>query len=244
MFYVLDENHNLIEAYDKEGVLAVLSQAIADGSLSGISADAGFVSKLKCCVGGVTHQVAFVSQAKYNELKTAGSLAEDCMYFITDDTREEDLDKLLATLTEQVNDILTKPRLLQHVIHVSFNHFNTANDGGTHAVISIINNDTTEFTKSSLYEYLKKYGFKGYPVQGFTHSVGDTTAIKSFPLLKVFATPTTNWGYEGELYFMYADCETSVQSGDDSIIRGITKTIRNTREAYSVSVVDTVTRLL
>lgn len=104
-FFVIDENHNLIEAYDKEGVLAVLAQAIKDGSLSGISEDAGFVSKLKCCVGGDTHKTAFVTQAKYNELKKSGSILENCIYFITDDTTEEDLDAQLDAINERLNTV-------------------------------------------------------------------------------------------------------------------------------------------
>lgn len=106
MFYVLDENHNLIEAYDKEGVLAVLAQAIADGSLSGITADSGFISQLKCCVGGGTHKVAFIPQAKYNELKASNGLLEDCLYYITDDTTADDIETSLVELTKTVNGIV------------------------------------------------------------------------------------------------------------------------------------------
>lgn len=99
-FFVIDENHNLIEAYDKEGVLAVLAQAIADGSLSGITADSGFISKIKCCVSGQTNRIAFVTQAKYNELEKSGNLENGVYYYITDDTTAEDIEK---TLTELVN---------------------------------------------------------------------------------------------------------------------------------------------
>lgn len=106
MFFVLDENHNLIEAYDKEGILAVLSQAIKDGSLSGISADAGFVSKLRCCVGGDTHPIAFVSQAEYNELQARGSLIKDCIYYITDDTTAENIDAQLKSINDTLNGII------------------------------------------------------------------------------------------------------------------------------------------
>jgi hypothetical protein len=102
MFYVLDEHHNLIEAYDKEGVLAVLSQAIKDGSLSGITADSAFVSKVKCCVTGGTNKVAFVTQAKYNELLASGSLLANCMYYITDDTTADDIDAELNSLTGRI----------------------------------------------------------------------------------------------------------------------------------------------
>lgn len=106
MFFVLDENHNLIEAYDKEGVLAVLEKAIADGSLSGITEDSAFVSKLKCCVTGGTNKVAFVTQAKYNELKASGSLVANCLYIVTDDTTASDIDAMLSELTNTVNAIM------------------------------------------------------------------------------------------------------------------------------------------
>ena len=75
-FYVLDENNNKVPAYDKEGVLALLAQAIEDGSLDSIVADSAFITKLKCCVGGGTYNIAFIDQAKYNELQTNNQLKE------------------------------------------------------------------------------------------------------------------------------------------------------------------------
>ena len=105
-FFVLDENHNLIEAYDKEGVLAVLEQAIADGSLSGITADSAFVSQLKCCVSGQANKVAFVTQAKYNELKASNMLLSNCLYFVIDDTTADDIDRILSELSEKMTSIL------------------------------------------------------------------------------------------------------------------------------------------
>lgn len=101
-FYVLDEHHNLIEAYDKEGVLAVLEKAIADGSLSGITADSGFISKLKCCVTGQTNRVAFVTEEKFNELESQGLLATGVEYHITDDSSLD----LINKAVKDVNDIL------------------------------------------------------------------------------------------------------------------------------------------
>ena len=106
MFYVIDENHNMIEAYDKEGVLAVLAQAIADGSLSGITADSAFVSQLKCCVSGQANKVAFVTQAKYNELKASNMLLSNCLYFVIDDTTADDIDRILSELSEKMTSIL------------------------------------------------------------------------------------------------------------------------------------------
>lgn len=105
-FYVLDDNNNRIEAFDKEGVLAALEEAIANGSLESLVADTGFIKKLKCCVTGSTSQVAFVTTAKYNELDAAGTLERNTAYFITDDTTLDNVDTSLADLTAKVNGII------------------------------------------------------------------------------------------------------------------------------------------
>ena len=88
MYYVKDENGNKVEAFTKEEFLTFLQNAIENGSLAGIDAGSAIVSKLKCCVSGNTVKVAFVTQAKYNELKNAGLLESDCHYFKTDSLNE------------------------------------------------------------------------------------------------------------------------------------------------------------
>lgn len=107
-FYVLDENNNKVEAFDKEGVLAVLAQAIEDGLLENIVADTAFVSKLKCCVSGTTHNVAFVTQEKYNELEETGQRIENTYYIVIDDTTCEDIDEVLQGLNTAINEIGNK----------------------------------------------------------------------------------------------------------------------------------------
>lgn len=104
MNYVIDENNNKKEAFDKEETLAALEKAIEDGSLAGITADSAFVSKLKCCVSGVTNQVAFVTQAKYNEMEAAGLLTPNTLYFITDDTTADDLENRYAEAKQGIDD--------------------------------------------------------------------------------------------------------------------------------------------
>ncbi len=104
MFYVVDDKKNLIEAYDKEGVLSLLAQAIQDGSLEGITADSAFISKIKCCVSGITNKIAFVTQAKYNELLQDNKIESNTYYYITDDTTAEDIEEQLAVLTTRVNE--------------------------------------------------------------------------------------------------------------------------------------------
>lgn len=101
-FYVLDENNNKVEAYDKEGVLAVLAQAIEDGSLDNITSNSAFISKIKCCVNGVSNNIAFITQAKYNELEAKGELRENTYYYITDDTTAEDINAALEELNAAI----------------------------------------------------------------------------------------------------------------------------------------------
>lgn len=95
MFYVLDENGNRQEGLTKEETLSILQQAINDGSLAGIEKDSAFVSKLKCCVDGGTFKMAFITEAKFNELKVNNQLDEETLYFITDDTTEAVLEETI-----------------------------------------------------------------------------------------------------------------------------------------------------
>lgn len=104
MNYVIDENNNKKEAFDKEETLAALEKAIEDGSLAGITADSGFIKKIQCCVSGVTNQVAFVTQAKYNEIESAGILTPNTLYFITDDTTADDLENRYAEAKQGIDD--------------------------------------------------------------------------------------------------------------------------------------------
>ena len=102
MHFVLDDNNNKVEAYDKEEVLALLNQAIKDGSLANLVADAAFISKLKCCVGGSTHKIAFVTQAEYNRLYANGQILANCLYLIKDDTTADDINKHI----ERINALI------------------------------------------------------------------------------------------------------------------------------------------
>lgn len=102
MHYVLDEKGNKVESLSKEEILAVMQQAIDNGNLENIDAGSAFVSKLKCCVGGNTFGMAFVTQAKYNELKTNGQLIEDSLYFITDDTTAGNIEENIDAFNKEL----------------------------------------------------------------------------------------------------------------------------------------------
>lgn len=106
-FYVLDENNNKIEAFDKEGVLALLNQAIQEGTLANILADSAFISKIKCCVSGASNNIAFVSQTTYNQMKEEGLVRANTWYFITDDTTAEDLSHELEILNAWCESLQT-----------------------------------------------------------------------------------------------------------------------------------------
>ncbi len=104
MYYVLDENNNRIDAFDKEGVLAAINEAAANGSLDSIVNNEAFISRIKCCVAGGTFNFAFVTQAKYNELKASGNLKPNGYYIITDDTSADDINEAFEALTQTVNE--------------------------------------------------------------------------------------------------------------------------------------------
>lgn len=114
-YYVLDENNNRQEAYTKEEILSVLAQAIADGSLAGVSADAGFITKLKCCVSGTTVKEAFVTQAKYNELLASGSLESNTYYNIIDDTILDDINETLKEHSASIEELTDKQQRMQFI---------------------------------------------------------------------------------------------------------------------------------
>lgn len=107
-FYVLDENNNKVEAFDKEGVLSLLEQAIQEGTLQNILADSGFISKIKCCVSGITNKIAFVSQTTYNQLKADELLIPNAWYFITDDTTAEDINEQLELLNNWFSELSSR----------------------------------------------------------------------------------------------------------------------------------------
>ena len=112
-FYVLDENNNKSEAYDKEQLLSMLTQALQEGTLENIVADSAFVSKLKCCVAGVTYQIAFITQAKYNELLANNQTKENTYYFIIDDTTGEDIDKELENINNAIKALSNRVTALE-----------------------------------------------------------------------------------------------------------------------------------
>lgn len=119
-YYVLDDNNNKIEGASLEEVMNILNQAIADGTLENIVKDSAFVTKLKCCVGGDTHQIAFVTQAKYNELASSGGLLENAYYYIIDDTTCEDINKALELLNDAVKDLETRVAALESVEKLTY----------------------------------------------------------------------------------------------------------------------------
>lgn len=107
MHYVLDLNKNFVEAYSKEEVLAVIAQAIENGSLKDITAEAAFISKVKCCVSGASYNLAFVTQAKLNELEANGQKQENTYYFVIDDTKYSSINAMIEEISTRLTDIET-----------------------------------------------------------------------------------------------------------------------------------------
>lgn len=93
-YYVLDENNNLIEATDK--VLTAL------------------VEKVKCCVSGTAYNIAFITQAKYNELEAQGLINKATTHYeIIDDTFRDEINAQLYNIE---NTLQAKSKLLDDTI--------------------------------------------------------------------------------------------------------------------------------
>ena len=101
-YYLLDENKNLVEGFDKEGFLGILEQAIENGDLEDIDEDSAVASKLRSTLNGSTHHIEFVTQAQYNQLVADEELVANTYYFITDDTTEEDIEEHLSTIDTEL----------------------------------------------------------------------------------------------------------------------------------------------
>ena len=99
--YVVDKNKNLVEGLSKEETYDLLAEAIKNGTLPDINTDNAFITQIKDSVTGYSHKVAFVTQAKYNELKNAGSLISNCLYYIVDDSTEVDIENAINQAKEE-----------------------------------------------------------------------------------------------------------------------------------------------
>lgn len=103
-YYLLDENKNLVEGFDKEGFLALLEQAIEQGSLENIDPDSAVASKIRSVLNGTTHHIEFVTQAQFNQLVADEQLVKNTYYFITDDTTLEGLENSIGNLDGRLTD--------------------------------------------------------------------------------------------------------------------------------------------
>ena len=114
-YYLLDENKNLVEGFDKEGFLALLEQAIEQGSLEDIDEDSAVASKIRSVLNGTTHHIEFVTQAQYNQLVADEELVVNTYYFITDDTTAEDLEEVVERNTTDINELKNRTADLEEL---------------------------------------------------------------------------------------------------------------------------------
>lgn len=104
-YYLLDENKNLIEGFDKEGFLALLEQAIEQGTLENIDEDSAVASKIRSVLNGTTHHIEFITQAQYNQLVADEELVANTWYFITDDTSYDELLEQVGVLQDKCDEL-------------------------------------------------------------------------------------------------------------------------------------------
>ncbi len=94
-FYVICDDDSKHESMTKEQILAAITQAIATGNIGDI--DTGFVTKIKEKNGNGSVTLWTGTQAEYNAI---ASKEANCLYIITDDTTEAELNALVAKIQE------------------------------------------------------------------------------------------------------------------------------------------------
>ena len=148
-FYVVDENNNRVEGASYEEIVALLNKAINDGTLENIVKDSAFVSKLKCCVSGQTNSIAFVTQAKYNELAANDEIIPNCYYYVIDDTTCEDIDKALVDLNKTVSTLEQKVKKIEGGLTTNY-VINSSNGFAEYKNILVIPADVNVKVKLSI----------------------------------------------------------------------------------------------
>lgn len=197
MNYVIDENGNRVESLSKEEILSTMQQAIDNKSLEGIDADSAFVSKLKCCVGGDTFGMAFVTQAKYNELKTQNKLVANTLYFITDDTTEENLEESIEAHNTELEAFDKTIGEIQKELN---SRSKITNNNG---VLYFGNNIITQ--KKKIFEQETTVAFGESTTLSMSETINNGDLIEVHCDVKIFATRTSMVGR------FYLDSDTSRQ---------------------------------
>lgn len=181
--YILDENNNKIEVTDEVGNTTV--------------------EEVKCCVTGTPFKVAYVSQAKYNELETAGLLQPNTTYEITDDTTLEELEATNVALQIRQNEQATQLLNLdidvrginRHLYEHNIFCKGTTQDDKYNFILRIMiyTNDITPLGLEELYVYFNELVLTGHintprriPASGYVEikDTGDRYPVYFFRVRK------------------------------------------------------------
>lgn len=224
--YLVDENKNLVEGLSKEETYDLLAKAINDKTLPDYDTGTAFITKLKDSVDGTEHKVAFVTQAKYNELSTSGSLLSNCLYYITDDTTEEDLTNVIATAkkeaAEEANSVTAEVR-------------------------ENVGSNTNALKKKLGVETIKSYTFSGTS-EILSNVVLDADSLYFAVLTVATSSAGTNAYNLGMMYVpydsngasSYASCAMLAISGTNVVNDPIMITYRSANNELSVAVNDSL----
>lgn len=96
-YYCFCDSNCKFETMTKEQILAAIVQAVETGAVQDV--DTGFVTKLKETNGGGYVTAWVGTRAQYNAL---AEHPKNCIWVITDDTTEQDIEQLLARFDEDI----------------------------------------------------------------------------------------------------------------------------------------------
>lgn len=99
-YKVLCGDDCLHDGMSKEQILAAIEQIISTGEIQDI--DTGFITKIKELNTSAALRFWVGTNAQYNALPEK---VENCFYIMTDDTRDEDLEKTVAENSETIKNL-------------------------------------------------------------------------------------------------------------------------------------------
>lgn len=101
-YYVISDDNCKFESMTKEQILAAITQAVEGHTIADV--DTGFVTMLKEYNRGTGLSVWFGTQAEYNAVETK---LPNTVYFITDDSRYDDMEAAITTLQNDYSTVVS-----------------------------------------------------------------------------------------------------------------------------------------
>lgn len=169
--FVQSDNHCKYEGMTKEQIVAAIEQAISTGQITDV--DSGFITKIKEL--NVNNGLSFWvgTQAEYNAIESAGTLAENVLYIISDDTTTGNIEAQIQKIKTDVDNSKKYYEQIAGMLNGGTDeiHIKTTSDNGQGRAGYVLK--ANDSGAGEAYIYITKDG-KAFPI---FEAYADTTNI-------------------------------------------------------------------